>query len=150
MTLPKTSWIIVADGAKAHVFAREGRHGDLQVVTRLGSDDARARTSEIVSDRPGRAADGAGLGHHAYEPKSDPHRHAEETFVKSLSDYIAGQPSPAPFDQLILVAPARTLGLLRRDLPKRLQEFVRHEVEKDLVNLTDDAIARHIAALDIA
>lgn len=149
MTLRKKSWIIVADGAKASIFVREGRHGEILSVARMDSGDARARAGEMTSDRPGRVNDGAGQGRHSYEPKTDPHRHAEEVFVKTVADYVAAQASPPPFDQLILVAPARTLGLLRRDLPKRLQDTVRHEVEKDLVHMTDDVIAQHIAALDI-
>jgi protein required for attachment to host cells len=150
MTLPKKSWIVVADGSKASIFLREGRNGELQAVKRMESGEARAHAGDIVSDRAGRVGESATVGRHAYEPKTDPHRHAEEVFVKTVADYVGSHEGAAPYDQLILVAPAKTLGQLRKDLPKAALGSVRHEVDKDLVHMPDDRIAQHIRDLDLA
>lgn len=150
MTLPKKSWIVVADGAKASIFLREGRNGELQALKRMESGEARAHPGDIVSDRAGRVGESATVGRHAYEPKTDPHRHAEEVFVKTVADYVSIHDGAAPYDQLILVAPAKTLGLLRRDLSKTALGAVRHEVDKDLVHMTDVRIEEHIRDLELA
>ncbi len=150
MTIPRKSWIVVADGSKASIFLRQGRHGDLEPLKRMESGEARAHTGDIVSDRAGRVTESSATGRHAYEPRTDPHRHAEEVFVKSVADYVGTHPGGLPYDQLIIVAPAKTLGQFRRDLPKPAHNAVRHEVDKDLVHMPDDKIAEHIRALDLS
>ena len=149
MSLPKKSWIVVADGSKASIFYREGRLGELQAVKRMESGDARAHAGDIVSDRAGRVGESATVGRHAYEPKTDPHRHAEEVFVKTVADFVSTHDGAAPYEQLILVAPAKTLGQLRRDLSKAALGAGRHEVDKDLVHMPDGRIEEHIRDLDL-
>ena len=147
MTLPKKSWFIVADGAAASIFEREGRDGDLQPVKRMHSDNAQERSQDLVSDRPGRHGGGGGV--HPYEGRTDPHRHEEEVFVKSVAQFLEKQAPTADVDQLVIVAPPRTIGVFRQSLSKRLMEMVAHEVEKDLVHLTDPQIADHIKGFDL-
>lgn len=149
MVLPKKSWFVVADGAKASIFAREGRHGVLQAVKRLESPAARARSGDLSTDGPGRVGESANSAHHAYEPRTDPHRHEEDVFVKSVADFVSDHADGTAFDQLVIISPSRTLGQLRRDLAPRARNMVRSEIDKDFAHMTDDRVESFIAALDL-
>jgi protein required for attachment to host cells len=48
------------------------------------------------------------------------------------------------FDQLVLVAPHRSLGELRGLLSERVQRCVRKEIARDLTGVTPSTLWRHL------
>jgi protein required for attachment to host cells len=47
---------------------------------------------------------------------------------------------------LIVVAPARAIGVLRREYSPRVRQALKAEVEKDYVKMPVDEILRHLVA----
>ena len=97
-----STWIVVADGARARFFAPSE---DARKLVPVGSADLVAPQSR---------------------------QHARER---------------REFDQLILVAPRRSLGELRTLISKRVQRSVRQEIAKDLTAETPASLWKHLATL---
>ena len=142
-----TTWVLLADGAHAKAYATAGALEALDPTPCYETSASRERTRDLVSDRPGRFPAGGTGGHHAMEPRTDPHRHHEETFIKSVAAAIGAAAERNAFDRLVLVAPPRALGDLRRELPKRALERVVAELDRDLVQLSAGDVARHLAGI---
>jgi protein required for attachment to host cells len=143
MATPPT-WIVIADGARARVFAHAGPGKGLQAVLDNESADARAHIGDIVSDRAGRTFDSAGEGRHGYEPPVDPKREAQLAFARSLARALEDGLNRHRFERLVIAAPPRALGDLRACLSKAVAAAVVHELPKDLTNLPDHALADHL------
>ena len=71
---------------------------------------------------------------HAFEPPHDYHKLEKHRFMATLAEALDDACGRRAFDDLILVAPRRSLGELRGLLSKRVQGSVRQEVAKDLTN----------------
>ncbi|NIP75775.1 MAG: Host attachment protein, partial [Xanthomonadales bacterium] len=83
----KTTWVLVADGAKALILVNEGsdRMPNLRVDWK-GEIDAQP-TREINADRPGRRSD-TGAGQRSAMEATDAHWIESARFIDSLADRI--------------------------------------------------------------
>lgn len=141
----KTTWILVADGARARLFETQGAPGaPVGDAIREWSGDRR-RSGEIMADRPGRTFDSAGGGRHAKAPRTDARDVAEEAFLREVADYVSGNADA--YDALILVAPAAAMGGLRKLLSKQAAARVADELVKDLTRETPPQLDGHLRAL---
>jgi protein required for attachment to host cells len=138
----KTNWIVVADGSHARILANRGPGTGLTLVAEHNSAEARAQTSELGSERPGRTHESASAARHAVEPRVDWHRQEKERFVAR----VAGELTAArdQFDALILVAPPRVMGELRRELDGQLKDKISAELQKDLTWVSVPELSGHL------
>jgi protein required for attachment to host cells len=145
-TMEKTvSWIVVADGGHAKIFANEGPGKGLQPVSGEDFDANLAHAArDIVTDRPGRTFDSVGAGRHAKEPPSDPRRLEKEAFLGRVADHLGVCAEEGRFHRLVLVAEPRALGALRGQLSASLGKKVHAELAKDLTKATTEEIAAHV------
>ena len=65
-------WIVVADNAKARIFAVDRVDGNLQLVDTLVHPEGHRQAKDINADRPGRAFDIVGHGRHSMGTEVDP------------------------------------------------------------------------------
>ncbi len=132
----KTIWLLIADSAKARLFAVDRRERTLRPMGEWQDDVAGGKAQEIVADRPGRTFDSGGPGRHAMEPSSSPKGVAKARFVAMLADHLEDEAKKNGFDELHLVAAPRTLGELRELLDPAVKSRLAHEEAKDLTQLT--------------
>lgn len=139
------TWIVVADGARAHVVRQTGAGAALESVP--GEEfvnPSHGRTSDLGGDKPGRVADSSHLGtRHAIE-QVDWHRFEKKKFARSVAEHIERAAEAKSFDKLVLVAPPETLGELRAHLGKHGTAKVTSEIAKDLTHVPVDQIASHL------
>lgn len=142
----KTTWVLVADGAKARLLERVGANAPLIPASAkcFSESEARLPTREIGADRPGRVHESADTTRHAMEPRVDWHRYAKEQFARSVAGALENAALKKKFDELILVAPPQALGDLRSALGQHSSALVVGEVAKDLTNLPDHEIPVHL------
>lgn len=126
----KIYWVVIADGAEARIFKREGRYAPLQEVTHLTHEHE--LTHEHGPDRPGRVFESAIAKRHAYEPKSDWHDRQKEVFIKELAGHINQAHQNQEFERLVLVCPSQLIGLLKENVISRIAEENVQTVGKDL------------------
>ena len=142
--------IVVADGARARFFALSG---DARKLVPVGSADlvapqSRQHARDLKSDKPGRRYSSSRSGvRHALEPTHDYHKLEKHRFTALLADALDAACERQEFDQLVLVAPRRSLGELRTLISKRVQRSVRQEIAKDLTAETPASLWKHLATL---
>lgn len=137
-------WVLVADGARARVFVSEGRGQGLTELPDRSFAGSRLRSHELGSDRPGRSFDSAGRGRHAMEAPSDMHQQAEREFLKAVVSWLTDQERAGNFDYLVIMAPPRALGELRKLLPRPLVQKLVQESGLDLTRATASEIEAHL------
>lgn len=139
----KTTWVLVADEAIARILAY-GKSRTLEPVEELTDPDAHADGAAMRRDAVGRRAAGGGQGSApagATASASDDqmHQHAE-VFARRVADVLGKARQQGRMDALVIVAPPRFLGLLRKALPKSATDIVQAELDKDFVHFTNDDI----------
>jgi protein required for attachment to host cells len=139
------AWVVVCDGAKALVLVNTGNRQTPNLITREVYEQPDPMTREIGTDKPGRAVNSMGNGRSAVE-QTDFHEQEEQRFLARLAVRLDKAILGGETGSLIVVAPPRAIGVLRREFSKHVRQALRAEVEKDYVKLSVKEIARHLAA----
>ena len=144
MHVPHNSVVMVADGAKMLFFRNEGdgTYPNLQVVDAEQQADGRDR--EIKSDQAGRASSGG--NHGGAMGETDFHQQAEDRFAANAAALLNRGAIAGDYEQLIIVAPAKTLGEMRKHYHGGLEKRLAGELAKDLTGHPVDHIEKIIAA----
>lgn len=131
----KRQWIIVADGARARFFqtANRGRTLTPALDRELIADNRAGR--EIMADRPGRVKDRMTPGRHAMEPPTDPREAERIELAREVAEVLDAERKRGGFDELILIAPPKMLGLIREALSDETRARVGEELAKDFSKL---------------
>ena len=147
--MPTTTWVLIADGARARLLAQDKPFDHLKpALEQEEFTGSTAQSKEIGSDRPGRSFDSSGLGgRHAMAPPTDPQRYAKFAFARELAERLEEAAYAGRFDRLILVAAPKTLGDLRELLPGPVKAKIVAEIDKDLTHVPARDLPRHLASV---
>jgi len=134
MVLLKTgSWVLVADGQKA-LFLRNDlntKDYDLRVVWHQESENP--PSIDQGSDRAGRANSVPGMRRAALQ-ETDWHQLSEDHYGKEIAAILDRAAHDGAFDEIVLVAPPKVLGVLRAEISQKTMKKVVAEVPKTLTN----------------
>ena len=137
-------WVVVCDGAKALVLENAGSRKTPHLRTREVYQHDDPKTRELGTDRPGRSFSSVGHGRSAME-QTDWHDQAEQRFLARLAARLDKAVLGGETPSLIVVAPPRAIGMLRKEFSTHVRQAIRAEVEKDYVMMPIDEITRHLA-----
>ena len=132
MQVPHNSVVVVADGKKMLFFRNEGdaEFPKLEVERKRVQENPPDR--EQKTDEAGRTFDASGgAGRSAYE-ETDFHQLEEDRFAHETAELLKKRALRNDFESLIIVAPPRTLGELRKHYHKEVEKRLAAEVAKDL------------------
>lgn len=131
MRIAHKGFVVVADGRKMLFFRNAGDplNPNLEVVRVREQDNPPDR--EQGSDTAGRTFSSAGRGRSAYE-ETDFHQLEEDRFASETAAMLKKRALRNEFDSLIVVAPPRTLGELRKHYHKEVETRLAGEIAKDL------------------
>jgi protein required for attachment to host cells len=139
------TWVVAADGERAIFFRNDGIDRELQPIPELIERHSVPDTHEMVSDRAGRRAGGPGSGGSgATIPQNDPHEFEEKRFIAHLAEELDAAALAKRFDRLIIAAPPRALGNLRKALSKQAAGLIAAEYHKDFTKSTAPDLAEHV------
>ena len=141
------TWIVVADGATARLFENRGPGRGMAPLSDGEMHGPHAATRELGSERPGRVHDRKGPGRHAMAPRADWHAQQKQDFLKAVAARLDHAAAGKAFDRLILVAPAKALGELRRALGREAAARVAGELPKDLTKVAVPELPEHLGDL---
>ena len=131
----KRIWFVIADSARATFFGLNAA-GTALVRTNvpdLSAADVRIPSRSLKSDKPGRSLGSAPGGtRHAIEPHHDYHKLEKHKFTVSLAEALDKACAADKYDQVVLVAPKRSLGELRTVLSERVRSRVAGELAKGM------------------
>lgn len=137
----KKIWVVVADSSKARILENTGPNRSLVEVSGASFAAPRSHGRDLYSDRSGRAFDSRGAGRHAMVHPTSPEEQGRISFIKTLATWIERPRHARAFDSLILVAPPKALGLLRKELSQQTRARIVCECDKDLTNASNEKIA---------
>ncbi|MFO0744495.1 MAG: host attachment protein [Myxococcota bacterium] len=112
----RTQWLMVADAGRAQIFATDAVHDVLEPVQSHVHPASRIETHDLVSGPRGSMTAGPGGAHSSFERHTDPHRVEIESFARELAAAARSGRVEHEFEELIVVAPPRLLGLIRSHL----------------------------------
>jgi protein required for attachment to host cells len=135
--------ILLADGEHAR-FIRPGPHNVMQRDEALDSIAAHKRSADLGSDRPGAAVHSDSTAHHALAPRHDPHDLEKEKFAQFVARELNRAAAQNEFEELVLVAPAHTLTIIRDQLDGTAAARVVGTLAKDLVKTPDHELWPHL------
>lgn len=131
MKLVRDTCVVVLDGEKA-LFFRNGGFADvpnLELEREIVQDNPPDR--EQGSDQPGRAFSSVGPGRSAFD-ETNFHLLEQERFAVQMAELLKKRALNNEFDKLIVVAPPRTLGAMRKHYHKQVEQRLVGEIGKDL------------------
>jgi protein required for attachment to host cells len=143
LKIDQGAWVLVCDGAKALVLQNAGSRQTPRLVTREVYGQADQRTREIGTDKPGRSISSVGEQRSAME-QTDFHEQEEQRFLAQLAERLHKAVLGGETQALIVVAPPRAIGVLRREFSDHVRGAVQAEVERDYLKMPVDEIARHL------
>jgi protein required for attachment to host cells len=146
MPLPHNALVLVADGRKMLFFRNHGDEGQIDLRTEAHDERADAKDSEMKTDAPGTAAHGAGAagrgigavaGGHVGRPtmeETDYHQQEEDKWVKEAADELKKRALRNDYEALVIVAPPKALGVLRKELHKEVEKRIVCTVNKEMTD----------------
>lgn len=139
MRIPHDSYVLVADGAKMLFFRNDGDAENPSLKVLAAEQQADAYDRDIKRDLAGRKPRGPG-GNASTAGEPDYHEQAEEQFAAEAAERINRAALANEFEQLIIVAPPKTLGELRKHYHKQAEARISAEIAKDLTGHPVDKI----------
>jgi protein required for attachment to host cells len=136
MQVPHNAFILVADGRKMLFLRNEGdaEYPNLQVEKKL-VDRHNPATQDQVTDMADPASStrtpGANWGSGGGEP-TDVHQIEEDRFAAETAGLLKDWALRNEYESLIVVAPPRTLGELRKHYHSAVSDRLKGEIDKDL------------------
>jgi len=141
--LEHKAWVLICDGAKAILAENAGDALAPNLEVRETFEHPDPPTHEQGTDRPGRKFASVGDMRSATEP-TDFHTQGEEEFLRQIASRVEHEIGERRIADLVVVAPPRAIGVLRRAFSPRVKSVVQHEVEKDYVHMPIWEVERHL------
>ncbi len=145
LRIPRKSWVLVCDGAKALFLRNDGDAELLNLIPAEIRDIETDTPSDSASDRPGRVHQSQGEARSAIEAVT-PEQQAEEAFlaesVRRLDELVRDH----AIEHLTIVAPPKVLGIVRKHLTPAAHAIVLNEVAKDFTMLPIPEIEKRLSA----
>jgi protein required for attachment to host cells len=150
-TTIRRNWLVVANAARARVLEEADRPGAYVHVADLVHPQSRQRGTEIEAgrggDRPGHAErSGHGRGSASYLPRADPRAREHDRFAREVAAVLDDGVAAGRCAGLVLVASDPFRGQLKAHLGREATKALLRTVAHDYTMLTDDELARRLAA----
>jgi len=147
MRVPHNSLVVVADGRKLLFLRNEGdaEYPNLSVIKKQlhpNPSDLDQKT-DTAGQKPGGGSPGGSTAGEA-----DYHQLEEDRFAAQTADLLRERALRNEFENLIIVAPPKTLGELRKHYHVEVSKRLSGELAKDLTDHPIDQIEQHLLAAD--
>jgi len=143
--VPHNTLVLVGDGQKALFLRNKGNAQRVDLVVERILERENPPTREQGSDRPGRSNASVGVARSAME-EVDWHHLAKERFASELAEALYRHAHDNRFEKLVVIAPAKILGNLRKAFHVEVVDRITAEIPKQLTSHPVEEIERLIAA----
>src|SRR5436305_109686 len=131
MRVPHDAIVLVADGRKLLMLRNEGDAMRPNLQLERKEEQENPANGEQASDAPGRSFQSVGARRSAYE-ETDFHQLEEDRFAADAAALLKERALRNEFESLIIVAPPRTLGALRKHYHKEVSDRLTAEIAKEI------------------
>jgi len=144
--LRQGTWVAVCDGRKALLLENKGSREYPKLETREHFEQTNPPTHLQGSAAPGRSVSSSD-GRRSSVEETDFHDQAERDFLHAFAKSLDQNIQTHGIRALILIAPARALGMIRPELSAATQRIIVAEFDRDYVKLPLYEIERHLTRL---
>ena len=132
MPLPNNALVLVTDGRKTLFFRNHGDENQIDLRTENFDERVDAKDRDLKTDAPGTNAQSAGYsGRVAYE-ETDFHQLEEDRWAVAAAEQVNKRVLGNDFEALAIIAPPKTLGILRKKLHKEAERRLVCEIPKEM------------------
>jgi protein required for attachment to host cells len=139
------SLILVGDGQKALFFRNKGNPQHVALVVERILEQDNPPTREQGTDRAGRSVASLGATRSAMD-EVDWHYLAKERFADELAEALYRHAHANRFDRLVIIAPPKILGSLRKAFHAEVVNRIAAEIAKELTTHPVSEIEKLLAA----
>jgi protein required for attachment to host cells len=147
--------VMVGDGARALFFRTAGSSLEPKLSVENVFEQHNPPTHELGTERPTRGSEFAGgsspnVGRaRSNIEQTDWHQLNEDRFAKDIAKKLYQLAHANRYQRLVIVAPPKVLGVLRKELHKEVLERVEAEIPKDFAHATTGSIQQELSKQDI-
>ena len=134
MALPHQALILVADGRKMLFLRNNGDENQIDLRTEAHDEREDRKDCDIKSDAPGAIGQSAGYSRRVAYEETDFHQQDEDLWVKEAADELKKRALRNDFDRLVIIAPPRALGVLRKELHKEVERRILFTCNKEMTD----------------
>lgn len=143
--IPHDALVLIGDGAKALFLRNKGNPLNPRLVVEHILEQKNPASRDQGTDRPGRSVASVGAMQSAME-ETDWHELAEERFAAEIAEVLYRHAHAKHFDKLVIVAPPKVLGRLRKSFHKEVTERIAAEIPKAMTSIPVPEIQRLLAS----
>ncbi len=136
MPLANQALVLVTDGRKTLFFRNHGDANQIDLRTEAHDERDDQKDRDIKRDAPGTAATAASSGggdtHRPAMEETDFHQQAEDLWVKDAAAQLRTRALANDFEQLLIVAPPKALGVIRKELHKEVERRLVCTINKEM------------------
>ena len=133
MAIPHGALVLVADGKKMLFLRNQGDEGIIDLRTEAHDEREDRKDREIKTDAPGTQSPSAGIGRDTME-ETDFHQQEEDRWVKEAAEQLKKRALRNDFEALVVVAPPKALGVLRKELHKEVEKRIVLTINKEMTD----------------
>ncbi|THD36718.1 MAG: host attachment protein [Sphingomonas sp.] len=145
MQIAHNTLVVVADGRKALFLRNEGDAVHPNLIVEHAEDRLNPADRDQKTDAPGRASGGVG-GRQDTMDEVDFHQQEEDRFAADVGAMLKSRALASDFETLIIAAPAKTLGEIRKHYHVEVEKRLAGEIPKDLTGHPLPEIEKALAA----
>lgn len=135
MKIPHSTVVLVVDGRKMILLRNQGDETRIDLRIEAEDEQELARDHERKSDLAGQSPAPANIGHHGgtmEEP--DYQQQDEDRWAKAAADLLQRRALANDFPALVIIAPPKTLGVLRQHYHKAVEALLIGEFAKEMTD----------------
>jgi protein required for attachment to host cells len=146
MQVPHRGFVVVADGKKMLFFRNEGDSEYPRLQVERKREQVNPSDLDQKTDQAGQAPSGSGGAGYSSYGETDFHQLEEDRFAAETAELLRKRALNNDFESLIIVAPPKTLGELRKHYHKEVEKRLTGEIAKDLTGHPVNEIEKIIQA----
>jgi protein required for attachment to host cells len=131
MPLANNALVLVTDGRKTLFFRNHGDENQIDLRTEAFDEREDLKNSEIKSDSAGSSKQSFGFGRPSLD-ETDFHQLEEDRWAQAAAETVNQRVLSNDFDALAIIAPPKTLGILRKKLHKEAERRLVCEIPKEM------------------
>lgn len=144
MQISHNAAVLVVDGRKMLFLRNEGDATHLNLVVEHAQEDLNPADRDQKTDAAGRAP--SSLSGQSTMDEPDYHQQEEDRFAAEVADLLKRRALGNEFESLVVVAPPRMLGELRKHYHGAVSQRLSGEIDKDLTGHPIDKIEAALQA----
>ena len=132
MPLANNALVLVTDGRKTLFFRNHGDENQIDLRTEAHEEREDAPDRDLKTDAPGAIGQSAGYSGRVAYDETDFHQQEEDRWAESAAEQVNKRVLANDFEALAIVAPPKTLGVLRKKLHKEAERRLVCEIPKEM------------------